>query len=64
MMTHILLNLTEAYENIVENLEDEMDDKYYPPTIKNICDKLSVKYDQTNIRPETKNSKEDKETFN
>ena len=40
MMTHILSNLPKEYENIVENLEDELDDNIDMLTIKIIQDKL------------------------
>ena len=45
MMTHILSNLPEEYQTIVEILEDELDDKDYPLTIERIHDNLSVKFD-------------------
>ena len=48
MMTHILSNLPEEYHTIMEIIEDKLDDKYYPPTIERIRDKLSVKFDQIN----------------
>ena len=44
-MTRILSNLPEAYDNIVDNLEDEFCDDSYPLTIEMIHDKLSAKYD-------------------
>ena len=56
MMTYIISNFPEAYDNIVENIEEEMDDDNDPLTIKSICDKLLEKYDQTDVQSETKSS--------
>ena len=39
-MAHIPSNLTEAYKNIVENIEDELNDDVDLFTTKIICDKL------------------------
>ena len=47
-MTHILSNLPEEYQTIIEGLEDELDDNNYSLTIKMICDNLSVKFDRIN----------------
>ena len=47
-MTHILSNLPEEYQNIVEILEEKLYDKYEPLTIERICDKLSDFFDQMN----------------
>ena len=55
MMTHILSNLPEVYQNILEILEDYLDDEDAPQTIKRIRDKLSEKYDWTNKQSEIKN---------
>ena len=44
MMTHILLNLPEEYQDIVEILEDKLDEDKNTLTINMICYKLSVKY--------------------
>ena len=55
-MTYIISNFPEAYDNIVENIEEEMDDDNDPLTIKSICDKLLEKYDQTDVQSETKSS--------
>ena len=41
-MTHILLELPELYENMIESIEDELDYEKYPLTIENISDKLSA----------------------
>ena len=43
MMTHIISNLPEGYENIVENLEEELYDDVGPLTIEMITYKFSVK---------------------
>ena len=50
MMTHILSNLTEEYNNTIENIEDELDDNIDMLTIKIIRDKLSSKYDIVNVQ--------------
>ena len=43
MMTRILLDLTEEYQNIIETIEDELEDEDSPLTIDIICDKLLLK---------------------
>ena len=48
MMTHILSNLPEEYQNIVEILEYGLDDDSNTLNIKRIRDKLSVKFDRMN----------------
>ena len=48
MMTHILSNLTEEYENIVETLEEELDNDIDMLTIERILDKISSKYNIMN----------------
>ena len=50
MMIHILSNISEEYENIVENLEDELDKDIDMLTIEIIQDVLSAKYDKMNAR--------------
>ena len=40
MMTQILLNLHESYDNIVENIEYELDENSNPLTIERIHDKI------------------------
>ena len=42
MMTHILPNIPEEYENIFENLVDKLYDDIDMLTIKRIWDKLSA----------------------
>ena len=49
-MTHILSNLPEYYDNIVENLEYRLDDDIHMLAIKIIWYKLSAKYDRMNAR--------------
>ena len=44
-MTHILLNLPEEYQTIVENIEDKLYDKDNPLTIESIRDKILVNFD-------------------
>ena len=50
MMTHMLLNLPEEYQTIVEIIEDYLDDKNNPLTIERTRDKIFVKLDQMNIQ--------------
>ena len=45
-MTHNLSNLPEAYEKIVENIEDNLDNNNDLLTINSIREKLLVKYNQ------------------
>ena len=46
IMTHILSNLPEEYQTIVEILEGILDDENHPLTIKRVSNKLLVKYNQ------------------
>ena len=48
IITHILLNLPEEYQNNVQILEEKRDDTDDPLTIDIICDKLSVKFERIN----------------
>ena len=48
IITHILLNLPEEYQNNVQILEEKWDDTDDPLTIDIICDKLSVKFEPIN----------------
>ena len=48
-MTHLLSNLPEAYKNIVEKIEYELDYNVYTLTIKSIPDKISVKHNKINV---------------
>ena len=48
MMTHIILNLHEEYQTIIEILEDKMEDKGNPITTERIFYKLSVKFYRMN----------------
>ena len=57
-MTHILYNLSEEYQIIVELLEENLDDKYNPITIESIRDNLSVKFDRMNGQSGQKTSRE------
>ena len=63
MMTHILLNLPEKYQTIMEILK-KRDKKDHTINIERTCDKLSVKFDRINKRPETKTSREDEKYLN
>ena len=49
IMTHILLNLPESYENKIGNIEEILDDDNYTLTIERILDKILGKYDGTNV---------------
>ena len=59
VMTHILSNLPEKYENIIENIDDGLDDGIDTLTIERIRDNSLAKYDQMTAQSETKNSRED-----
>ena len=48
MMSHILSNLPEEYQTIVEIIEDKLDDGSDFITIERIRDNILVKYDLTN----------------
>ena len=48
MMSHILSNLPEEYQTIVEILEYKLDNDSDFVTIERIHDNILVKYDQTN----------------
>ena len=50
MMTHILPNIPEEYENVFENLVDKLYDDIDMLTIKRIWDKLSAKYNRMDTR--------------
>ena len=43
MMTHILSDLPEEYQIIVDILEEKWDDDNDPLTIERICDKIFMK---------------------
>ena len=47
-MTHILSNLPEEYQIIVEGIEEKLYEKYHPLTIERIRDKLSETFDRMN----------------
>ena len=59
MMSHILSNLPEEYQTIVEILEYKLDDDSDFITIERIRDKILVKYDWTNKKSGPKVSGED-----
>ena len=50
IMAHILSNLPEAYNNMLGNLDENLDDNKDPLNIKRICDKILKKYDQINVQ--------------
>ena len=58
MMTQIMPNLPEEYQNTVDILEYKLDDEEYPLTAKNVFDKLLVKYDRMNKQSRPKMSRE------
>ena len=60
MMSHILSNLPEEYQTIVEILEYKLDNDSGFITIKRSHDKILVKYDRTNKQSRPKMSREDK----
>ena len=49
MMTHILSNLPEEYNKIIENIEDGLDYDIDPLAIKRICDKISERFYQMTV---------------
>ena len=59
MMTHIILNLHEEYQTIIEILEDKMEDKGNPITTERIFYKLSVKFYRMNKQSVPRTSVED-----
>ena len=58
-MPHILSNLTEEYQTIVEIPEDKLYDKYNPLTIERTHDNILSKFDQTNKQLGPRTSRED-----
>ena len=62
-MTHILSNLPEEYQNIVETIEYKLDYEENPLAIDRIHDKLSVKYYRMNEQSTMKTSREDENPF-
>ena len=62
MMTHILSNLPEEYQTIVEILEDKLYDKDDHIAIERIRDKLLAKFDQMNEQSGPRTSREDENT--
>ena len=63
VMTHILSNLPEEYQNIVETIEYKLDYEENPLAIDRIHDKLSVKYYRMNEQSTMKTSREDENPF-
>ena len=59
-MPHILSNLPEEYQTILEIIQDKIDDEKYPLNIKRIRDNILVKFDQMNEQSGSKTSIEDK----
>ena len=59
MMYHILSNLPEEYQTIVEIIEEKLDNDSYFITIEKIRDRILVKYDQMNKQSKPKISRED-----
>ena len=59
MMSHILSDLPEEYQTILEIIEDKLDDDSEFITIERIRDKILVKYYQTNKKSRPKMSGED-----
>ena len=50
IITHIMPNLPEEYENSNENLKDKLNDEIDMLTIKRIWDKIADKYNKTNAK--------------
>ena len=62
-MTHILSNLLDEYQNIVEVLDDGLNYEDNILTIDRICDKILVKYHWMSKKSRPKTSWEDKNPF-
>ena len=62
MMTHILSNLPEEYQSIVEILEDKLDDKDDHLNIERILEKLLVKFGHMNEQSGPRTSIEEEKT--
>ena len=64
-MIHMSNNLPTKYENTVEVLEHRIDDVLDPLAIENICEELSLKYEQIkrNLRIDETNSDKDEVVF-
>ena len=63
VIIYILYSLLEAYENIVNNIGEELDDNVNPKTIKIIRDEFLEKYNQIKIQYNIKNSRNDEKEF-
>ena len=63
MMTHILSKLYEPYYNILGNIQDKLYYEKYLINIESICNKISEKYYQMRVQSETKNPREDENSF-
>ena len=57
MMSHILSNLPEEYQTIIEILEDKLDYDSDFITIERIRDKIFLKYEQINKKIKNKKFK-------
>ena len=57
-MTHIISNLPEEYQTIVEMIKDGLYKEDNPLTTKRICDKLSEKFDHIKDQTRTIISRE------
>ena len=62
-MIHIISNLPEEYQTIVEILEDKWDDASDFITIERVRDKILVKYDQMNKQSRLNIQEKMKTTF-
>ena len=63
MVTHVLSNLSEEYQNIVEIIEDELENDGNSLTIYMIHGNLLVRYDKMNKQSTTKTSIEDEKSL-
>ena len=57
LMIHILNNLPEEYENMVETMEVEMEDKMNPLKLKTLRERLRAKYQRLKKRNSTEDEK-------
>ena len=63
MMTHIIQNLPEEYQNMVQMIKYRLDDEDNCLTIERIGDKHLIKYDQMDEQSRPKTSREYEKSF-
>ena len=59
LILHILNNLPNEYDNVVENLEERVDSVLNPLGIEDVCQKLSEKYEKMRLRKKFKEDSDD-----